>query len=153
LAGNIRELENLIERAVIVTRGRSLEAPLGELRKTNTRAFAHVEQHNVEHASGERTDALTYKASVADEYERRQRDEIIPALSACRGRVGGADGAAARRGVNRTTFLARIKRYGISPSSMLDLRATSSCGGHSQPRTFAPSLPPTPSGLQGRNRL
>jgi len=113
LAGNIRELENLIERAVIVTRGRSLEAPLGELRKTNTRAFAHVEQHNVEHASGERTDALTYKASVADEYERRQRDEIIPALSACRGRVGGADGAAARRGVNRTTFLARIKRYGI----------------------------------------
>jgi transcriptional regulator with GAF, ATPase, and Fis domain len=112
--GNIRELENFIERVVIVTRGRSLEAPLGELRKTNTGAFAHVEQHNVEHASGERTDPLTYKASVADEYERRQHDEIIRALSACRGRrVGGADGAAARLGVNRTTFLARIKKYGI----------------------------------------
>src|ERR1700731_4745238 len=34
--GNIRELENFIERAVIVTRGKSLEAPLGELRKTDT---------------------------------------------------------------------------------------------------------------------
>ena len=31
--GNIRELENFVERAVIVTRGRSLDAPLGELRK------------------------------------------------------------------------------------------------------------------------
>src|SRR5205814_1750698 len=36
---NIRELENFIERAVIVTRGKSLEAPVGELRKTNTVAF------------------------------------------------------------------------------------------------------------------
>jgi len=34
--GNIRELENFIERAVIVTRGKSLDAPLGELRKANT---------------------------------------------------------------------------------------------------------------------
>src|SRR6201998_3420477 len=34
--GNIRELENFIERAVIVTRGKSLEAPVGELRKTET---------------------------------------------------------------------------------------------------------------------
>ena len=42
--GNIRELENFIERAVIVTRGRSLEAPLEDLRKTNTVAFQHVEQ-------------------------------------------------------------------------------------------------------------
>src|SRR6202034_2206154 len=42
--GNVRELENFIERAVIVTRGRSLEAPLGELRKTHTVAFPHAEQ-------------------------------------------------------------------------------------------------------------
>jgi len=39
--GNIRELENFIERAVIVTRGKSLEAPLGELRKTNTEGSAY----------------------------------------------------------------------------------------------------------------
>jgi formate hydrogenlyase transcriptional activator len=111
--GNIRELENFLERAVIVTRGRSLEAPLGELRKTNTVAFQHVEQHNVEQAAAEITDSQSDKASVADEYERNQRDEIMRALTACRGSVGGAYGAAARLGVNRTTLLWRMKKYGI----------------------------------------
>jgi formate hydrogenlyase transcriptional activator len=111
--GNIRELENFIERAVIVTRGRSLEAPLGELRKTNTVAFPHAEQHNVEQVAGERADSQTDITSVADEYERRQRDQIIRALSACKGRVGGADGAAASLGMNRTTFLSRMKKFGI----------------------------------------
>jgi hypothetical protein len=53
------------------------------------------------------------RTSVADEYERRQRDEIIQALAVCKGRVGGADGAAARLGVNRTTLLFRRKKYGI----------------------------------------
>ena len=33
---------------MIVTRGKSLEAPVGELRKANTVAFPHAEQHNVE---------------------------------------------------------------------------------------------------------
>jgi formate hydrogenlyase transcriptional activator len=111
--GNIRELENFIERAVIVTRGKSLEAPVGELRKTNTVAFPHAEQHNVEQVAGERTDSQGDQTSVADEYERRQRDEIIRALTACKGRVGGADGAAARLGMNRTTFLSRMKKFGI----------------------------------------
>jgi formate hydrogenlyase transcriptional activator len=111
--GNIRELENFIERAVIVTRGRSLEAPLEELRKTNTVAFQHVEQHNVEQAAAEITDSQSDKASVADGYERNQRDEIIRALTACRGSVGGAYGAAARLGVHRTTLIWRMKKYGI----------------------------------------
>jgi formate hydrogenlyase transcriptional activator len=111
--GNIRELENFIERAVIVTRGRSLDAPLGELRKTNTVAFPHAEQHNVEPVVEERTDSQSHQPSVADGYERRQRDQIIRALTACRGRVGGADGAAASLGMNRTTFLSRMKKFGI----------------------------------------
>jgi formate hydrogenlyase transcriptional activator len=111
--GNIRELENFIERAVIVTRGRSLDAPLGELRKTNTVAFPHAEQHNVEQVAGERADSQTDMTIVADEYERRQRDQIIRALTACKGRVGGADGAAASLGMNRTTFLSRMKKLGI----------------------------------------
>jgi formate hydrogenlyase transcriptional activator len=111
--GNIRELENFIERAVIVTRGRSLDAPLGELRKTNMVAFPYAEQHNVERVARERTDSQTDITSVADEYERRQRDQIIGALTACRGRVGGADGAAASLGMNRTTFLSRMKKLGI----------------------------------------
>src|ERR1700726_5110461 len=111
--GNIRELENFIERAVIVTRGRSLEAPVGELRKPNTVAFPHAEQHNVEQVAGGRTDSQSDQTSVADEYERRQRDEIIRALTACKGRVGGADGAAPSLGMNRTTFLSRMKKFGI----------------------------------------
>src|SRR5438132_390700 len=111
--GNIRELENFIERAVIVTRGKSLEAPVGELRKTNTVAFPHAAQHNVEQVAGERTDSQSDQTSVADEYERRQRDEIVRALTVCNGRVGGADGAAARLGMNRTTFLSRMKKFGI----------------------------------------
>jgi formate hydrogenlyase transcriptional activator len=111
--GNIRELENFIERAVIVTRGKSLEAPVGELRKTNTVAFPHAAQNSVEQLAGERTDSQSDQTSVADEYERRQRDEIVRALTACNGRVGGADGAAARLGMNRTTFLSRMKKFGI----------------------------------------
>jgi len=111
--GNIRELENFIERAVIVTRGRSLEAPVGELRKTNTVAFPHAEQHNVEQVAGERTDSRSDNTSVADEYERKQREEIIRTLTACKGRVGGADGAAARLGMQRTTFVSRMKKFGI----------------------------------------
>jgi formate hydrogenlyase transcriptional activator len=111
--GNIRELENFIERAVIVTRGKSLEAPVGELRKTNTVAFPRAEQRNIEQVVGERTDSQTDITSVADEYERRQRDQIIGALTASKGCVGGADGAAASLGMNRTTFLSRMKKFGI----------------------------------------
>jgi formate hydrogenlyase transcriptional activator len=108
--GNIRELENFIERAVIVTRGRSLEAPVGELRRANTVAFPHAGRHNVEQIVEERADSQTDITSVA----RRQRGEIIQTLTACRGRVGGLDGAAARLGMNRTTFLSRMKKFGIN---------------------------------------
>ncbi len=110
--GNIRELENFVERAVIVTRGRSLDAPLGELRKTNT-VEPHVAQRKVQQIAGEKTNSQSTQTSVADEYERRQRDEIVRALTASKGRVGGADGAAARLGMNRTTFLSRMKKFGI----------------------------------------
>ena len=111
--GNIRELENFIERAVIVTRGKSLEAPVGELRKTNTVEIPRSEDLKLEPIARERTSSPSDRASVADEFERRQRDDIIRALSACKGRVGGADGAAAQLGMNRTTLLARMKKFGI----------------------------------------
>jgi formate hydrogenlyase transcriptional activator len=111
--GNIRELENFIERSVIITRGKSLDAPLGELRKTNTIEFPLADQHEVGEVAVEGTSSRNDKASVADEYERKQRDEIIRALTACKGRVGGDDGAAERLGMNRTTLLSRMKKLGI----------------------------------------
>jgi formate hydrogenlyase transcriptional activator len=111
--GNIRELENFIERSVIITRGKSLDVPLGELRKTNTIEFSRADQHHVEEVAGERTNSRSDKTSVADEYKRKQRGEIIRALTACKGRVGGADGAATRLGMNRTTLLSRMKKFGI----------------------------------------
>src|SRR6266576_3720163 len=49
----------------------------------------------------------------AEEYERKQREEIIQALTACKGRVGGTDGAAIRLGISRTTLIYRIRRLGI----------------------------------------
>ncbi len=111
--GNIRELENFIERAVILTRGKSLEAPLAELRKTNTEAFVHTDLHEVKPVAGERANSPNDKSSAANEYKGKQRDQIIRALTACKGRVGGADGAAARLGMNRTTLLSRMKKLGI----------------------------------------
>jgi formate hydrogenlyase transcriptional activator len=110
--GNIRELENFIERAVLLTRGKSLEAPLAELRRTNNDEFPDANVHEFKKVAAE-TDSRTAKSSVADEYERKQRDEIVRALAACNGRVGGIDGAAARLGMNRTTLLSRMKKFGI----------------------------------------
>jgi formate hydrogenlyase transcriptional activator len=111
--GNIRELENFIERAVIVTRGKSLDAPLGELRKKNTIELPRSDQQETSRVAEVGTNSRSDKISVVDEYERQQRAEIIRALTACRGRVGGADGAAVRLGMNRTTILSRMKKLGI----------------------------------------
>jgi len=43
------------------------------------------------------------------------REEIERVLIECKGRVGGSDGAAARMGINRTTLLSRMKKFGINP--------------------------------------
>jgi formate hydrogenlyase transcriptional activator len=110
--GNIRELENFMERAVLLTRGRSLDAPLAELRKTSKEGSLDT-LHEVKKVVEERTGSQSDKTSVADEYARKRRDEIVGALTTCKGRVGGADGAAARLGMNRTTLLSRMKKFGI----------------------------------------
>jgi formate hydrogenlyase transcriptional activator len=116
--GNIRELENFIERAVIVTRGKSLDAPLGELRKLNTddRAIARSSaQEAIARIVKETLNALDDRKIPAEERGRKQREEILRALTESKGRVGGPKGAAARMGVNRSTLLARMKKFGIDP--------------------------------------
>ena len=96
-----------------MTRSRSLEAPLGELRKTNTIEVPRAEDRNLEQVVEERTNSASDTTSLRDEYERRRRNEIMRAVTACKGRVGGPDGAAARLGMNRTTFFSRMKKFGI----------------------------------------
>jgi formate hydrogenlyase transcriptional activator len=119
--GNIRELENFIERAVILTRGKSLEAPLGELRKSPadepapSRASLPAAQEEIARIVKETISALDGRRTFAEESARKQRDEIVQALTATKGRVGGPDGAAVRLGLNRTTLLSRIKKLGINP--------------------------------------
>jgi formate hydrogenlyase transcriptional activator len=117
--GNVRELANFIERAVILTRGTSLDAPCSELNNLRmdestttaavrgTEAIARIVKENIH--------ALHRKTSIADEYERKQRDEIVRALTESKGRVGGDEGAATRLGLNRTTLLSRMKKFGINP--------------------------------------
>jgi formate hydrogenlyase transcriptional activator len=115
--GNIRELENFIERAVILTRGRSLEAPLAELRKVNIGGDqqAPEDRDNVARIVKETLRALHANSSIDRESVKRQRDAIVRALTESKGRVGGAGGAAAHMGINRTTLWARMKKFGIDP--------------------------------------
>jgi formate hydrogenlyase transcriptional activator len=121
--GNIRELENVIERAVILTRGRSLEAPLGELRKLNPEESAspakEPAQPDIARIVKETLHALHESRSGADDRTQKQREEIVRALAETKGRVGGADGAAARMGINRTTLLSRMKKFGIHPGQYI----------------------------------
>ena len=116
--GNIRELENFIERAVILTRGKSLEAPLEELR--NSRKDEPV-QPSASNTEGDiarivkETVASLKGISAKSERVKKQHDEIVRALTECKGRVAGADGAALHLGIIRTTLISRMKRLGISP--------------------------------------
>jgi formate hydrogenlyase transcriptional activator len=111
--GNIRELENFIERAVILTRGKALEAPLTELRKTETATAADAGVDRKNRTARKATSSRPNVNAGAEEYERKQREEILEALTACKGRVGGSDGAAIRLGINRTTLMYRMRKFGI----------------------------------------
>ncbi|MGH8564502.1 MAG: sigma 54-interacting transcriptional regulator [Gammaproteobacteria bacterium] len=89
--GNIRELENLIERSVILSQGPDLRVSLGEL-KAQTTAVSDG--------------AVTLEAA--------ERDHILRALRDANGMIGGPAGAAARLGMKRTTLQSRMKKLGIS---------------------------------------
>ena len=89
--GNIRELENLIERAVILSPGTVLRVPLGDLKMPS------------EPAAGE---LLTLEAA--------ERAHILKALEATNWVLGGAKGAASRLGMKRTTLQSRMQKLGVT---------------------------------------
>jgi formate hydrogenlyase transcriptional activator len=89
--GNIRELQNFIERSVIVTSGSVLQAPLASLQNS---------------AGAESLGAVTL--------EDAERDHIRKILEQTRWVVAGPNGAAARLGIKRSTLYFRMQKLGIS---------------------------------------
>ena len=94
--GNIRELENFIERAVILTSGPILRAPLAELEI--------APQPVVEPAAN---------------FHDAERDHILRILRETKGMISGPAGAAKRLGLKRTTLNSKIKKLGIKRSDYI----------------------------------
>ncbi|MEI9973559.1 MAG: helix-turn-helix domain-containing protein [Ignavibacteriota bacterium] len=89
--GNIRELQNFVERAVILSNGPVFRPPLSELRSLARK----------EHPATART--------LAD----AEREHIIEVLTNSHGVISGNNGAAARLGLKRTTLQYRMRKLGI----------------------------------------
>jgi formate hydrogenlyase transcriptional activator len=90
--GNIRQLENFIERCVIFTQGDELNVLRAELKKPSVRSVA----------------------SAAPSFEQAERQAIIDALIAASGRIAGKGGAAERLGLKRTTLQNKMNKLNIS---------------------------------------
>jgi formate hydrogenlyase transcriptional activator len=90
--GNIRELQNLMERAALLSTGPSLRVPLAEI----------LADSDLSAASGE--NAL----------KQAEREQIVRALRESNWVVGGARGAAARLGLKRTSLAYKMQKLGIS---------------------------------------
>jgi formate hydrogenlyase transcriptional activator len=95
--GNIRELENFIERSVILSEGDRLTPPLAELREEISRQ------------------PMDSDLTLRD----REREHIIEILRQTRGALSGPSGAAARLGLKRTTLQYKMQRLGIARTDYL----------------------------------
>lgn len=89
--GNIRELQNFVERAVILSPRDVLRAPLSELKASAS------------YSSGSSVCTL----------EEAEREHVLRALRETKWVIGGCNGAAARLGMKRTTLAYRIRKLGI----------------------------------------
>src|SRR4029450_9980055 len=92
--GNIRELQNVLERSVILTSGSTLDVSIPEVTANAAPRTIH---------------SRTLNASQVTE-----REQIIKALEEANGQVGGPNGAAARLGLKRTTLQSRMRKYKIA---------------------------------------
>jgi formate hydrogenlyase transcriptional activator len=111
--GNIRELQNVIERGVIMCSGPEFHLPPGQLR-----AFSN---------------AGTPRA--ARTLAEAEREHIVHVLDQVRWVVGGRDGAAARLGLARTTLISRMNKLGITRGNTQSLAAGAGSG-HALPENF-----------------
>jgi formate hydrogenlyase transcriptional activator len=91
--GNVRELANFIERAVIVTRGEQLEVPMAAIPTSSDTVLP---------------------VSSTSTFRQAECSVIIEALRAAAGRIAGKRGAAERLGLKRTTLQNKIRRLGIT---------------------------------------
>jgi formate hydrogenlyase transcriptional activator len=96
-AGNIRELENVIERAVILSTGPELLVPLADL--------------------GSARPATTAQPTSRGHLRALEREQILAALREAGGVIAGPQGAAAKLGIKRTTLQSRMQRLGITRPS------------------------------------
>jgi formate hydrogenlyase transcriptional activator len=100
--GNIRELENFIERAVILTRGAVLNVPVSELEASAPTTFPAASA------------AAAAPGGQPVTLEDSEREHILKVLRETKGILSGPKGAAARLGLKRTTLQGKMKKLGIS---------------------------------------
>jgi formate hydrogenlyase transcriptional activator len=105
--GNIRELQNVIERAVIVSAGPALSIDVSDLKLPKA-------SHPEERAAAPNSATNGALHHLLEETERQQ---ILQTLKQCNWVVAGPNGAAARLGMNRSTLQVRIRKLGISRAS------------------------------------
>ena len=101
--GNIRELRNVIDRAVIISRGRALDfdLPAAEAAPVPARRAARA-------ASDTEPEFLTEA-----ELQQRERKNLLMILEKADWKIKGPDGAAELLGVNSATLLSRMKKMGL----------------------------------------
>jgi formate hydrogenlyase transcriptional activator len=109
--GNIRELENLIERAVLLSPGKELRVPLSELKSSASVAGADPGTDAASGAMGPGGRAAM--APSISTLEEAERQHILRALRQTEWRIAGPKGAAALLGMKRTTLQARMRKLGI----------------------------------------
>ena len=107
--GNIRELQNVVERAVLVSNGPALKVPLSDLKSRV--GVPHAIRPTPSKGNGRSGEDAQPIRDVLEDVERKQ---ILAALEQSRWIVAGPKGAAARLGLKRSTLQLRMKKLGIS---------------------------------------
>jgi formate hydrogenlyase transcriptional activator len=105
--GNIRELQNVIERAVIISTGPALSVDVADLKFPRP---GHVVEKTTSPQS-------PINGALHDVLEQSERQQILKALEQCNWVVAGPKGAAAHLGMKRSTLQQRIRRLGIARRS------------------------------------